>query len=172
MSNTALLIIDMLNDFILEDAPLRVPGGSEIVPGVAAEIERARRAGVPVIYLCDRHEEDDPELEVWPRHAMKGTLGGQVVAELVPVPSDIVIPKTRYSGFFRTDLEQRLESLRTERVILTGVCTEICILYTAVDAIMRGFRVDVPDGCTAGLSEEGHRFALHQIRNVLQPGRG
>jgi nicotinamidase-related amidase len=171
MSNTALLVIDMLNDFILEDAPLRVPGGKEIIPSIAAQIERARQAGMPVIYLCDCHTEDDPELHVWPRHAIKDTPGAQVVAELAPIPSDIVIPKTRYSGFFRTDLEQRLGSLRIERVILTGVCTEICILYTAVDAMMRGLRVDVPDGCTAGLSEEGHRFALHQIRNVLQPGR-
>lgn len=171
MSKTALLVIDMLNDFILDDAPLRVPGGKEIIPNVAGEIEKARRAGMPVIYLCDRHTEDDPELQVWPRHAMKGTPGGQVVAELTPTPSDIVIPKTRYSGFFRTDLERRLESLRIERLILTGVCTEICILYTAADAIMRGLRVDVPDECTAGLSEEAHRFALHQIQNVLQPGR-
>lgn len=172
MSNTALLVIDMLNDFILEDAPLRVPGGKEIIPHIAAEIEQARRGGIPVIYLCDSHTEDDPELQVWPRHAMKGTSGAQVVAELAPVSSDIVIPKTRYSGFFRTDLDQRLKSLRTDRVILTGVCTEICILYTAMDAIMRGFRVDVPDGCTAGLSDEGHRFAVHQIRNVLQPRKG
>lgn len=172
MSGTALVVIDMLNDFILDDAPLRVPGGKEIISNIAAEIDKARKEGIPVIYLCDCHTQDDPELRVWPPHAMKGTPGAQVVAELAPAECDIVIPKTRYSGFFRTDLEQRLNSLKVERLILTGVCTEICVLHTAADAIMRGLHVEVPDGCTAGLSEEGHRFALHQIRNVLQPAGG
>ena len=171
MSNTALFVIDMLNDFILDDAPLCVPGGAAIIPNIAAEIEKARSAGIPVIYLCDSHTRDDPEMETWPLHAIQGTRGAQVVTELAPATSDTIIPKTRYSGFYRTDLERRLESLRVEHAILTGVVTEICVLCTAFDLLMRGIGVTVPDGCTAGLTKEGHRFALNLIRNVLQPAK-
>ena len=169
MSDKVLLVIDMLNDFIRDNAPLYVPGSQRIIAPIAKQIDRARHDRVPILYLCDSHEPDDPELKVWPNHAMKGSPGSEVIAELAPVPTDVIIPKKYYSAFFKTDLEPRLRTLRVGKILLTGVCTEICVLYTAVDAIMRGIRVEVPDGCTAGLTREGHEFALKQIRDVLQP---
>ncbi len=168
MANTALLVIDMLNDFILDDAPLQVPGGKDIIPCIAKQIEKAREQGIPILYPCDAHAEDDAEFKIWPPHAVKGTKGAEVVDELRPAPSDIVIPKTRYNSFYKTDLDQRLGSLRVDKLIVTGVVTEICILYTAADAIMRGYEVEVPDGCTMSLNDEDGRFALRQIREVLQ----
>ena len=65
MTGKALLVIDMLNDFILEGAPLEVPGGRDIIPNIKREIDRAHQEGYPVYYLCDNHSEDDPELKVW-----------------------------------------------------------------------------------------------------------
>jgi len=165
----ALLIIDMLNDFIQEGAPLRVPGADRIIPNIKREVGKARSEGVPVIYICDRHRKDDPEFKVWPPHAIEGTRGAEVVDELKPQRGDYLVPKLTYSGFYGTDLERILRELGVNHLIITGVCTEICVLYTSADAYMRGYRVTVPEDCVAGLTEEDHRFALKQITQVLKP---
>lgn len=167
----ALLVIDMLKDFVDEGAPLRVPATRRIIGNIARRIEDARREGIPIIYLCDNHEMDDPEFKVWPRHAVKGTKGSQVIEELKPQPDDIVIPKTTYSGFYNTDLDKILKSLGVEELILTGCVTNICVLYTGVDAYMRGYYVDLPEDCVAALDEEDHRFAIKQLKEVLKPRR-
>ncbi len=167
----ALLVIDMLNDFVREGAPLEVPQTRRIIPNIARRIEEARAKGVPVVYICDSHREDDPEFKVWPRHAVRGTEGAEVVDELRPKEGDMVVPKVSYSGFFQTDLDDRLRSLGVEELILTGCVTNICVLYTAVDAYMRGYYVDVPEDSVAALDPEDHRFALRQIKEVLKPRR-
>ncbi|RKY60888.1 MAG: cysteine hydrolase [Candidatus Latescibacterota bacterium] len=171
MAKKAFVIVDMLNDFVREGAPLEVPRTREVLPNIRRELERARREGMPVIYLCDRHRPDDPEFKVWPPHAVEGTDGAEVAQELAPQDGDLVIPKVSYSGFFRTDLEDRLRELGVEKLIITGCVTNICVLYTAVDALMRGYEVEVPTDCVAALDEEDGRFALKQIREVLKPRR-
>lgn len=165
----AILVIDMLNDFVLEGAPLEVPGARDIIKNIKKELERAHRNKEPVIYVCDAHKKDDPEFSVWPVHAVRGTKGQEVVKELIPQKGDFIINKTSYSGFFGTKLATLLRKLKIEELLLTGVCTEICVLYTAVDALMRGYRIIVPEDCTAALTEEGKRFGLRQLNEVLKP---
>lgn len=165
----ALIIIDMLNDFVEKGAPLEVPNAKNIVPNILKRIETQRNSGKPVIYVCDRHRKNDPEFNVWPAHAVEGTKGSEIVGSLKPDKSDIVVSKTTYSGFFDTDLERHLKRLKVDKLILAGVCTEICVLYTAADAFMRGYSVSVPQDCVAGLTEEDHRFALKQMTKVLKP---
>ncbi len=167
----ALLIIDMLNDFVVKGAPLKVPGARGLVGNIKREMNKAHHNKVPVIYCCDRHPKDDREFEVWPPHAVKGTRGAEVIDELRPRKGDIVIYTRTYSGFYRTALERTLKGLGVRHLILTGVATNICILYTAVDAYMRGYEVSVPEDCVAAFSTEDHRFALRQIRETLKPRR-
>ena len=164
-----MLIIDMLNDFVLPGAPLEVPAARAIIPSIKKELDKARREEVLVIYLCDQHQADDPEFQVWPPHAVKGTEGAEVVSELKPQPGDYIIPKTSYSGFFETELDSLLKSLGIEELILTGVVTNICVLYTGADAYMRGYKVSVSEEEVAALDEEDHRFALRQLQEVLKP---
>jgi len=111
MKNEALLVIDMLNDFVLPGAPLEVPETRSVIKNIRREIDAARAQGKPVIYICDTHASDDKEFTKfgWPPHAVKGTAGAEVVAELKPAPGDTVIPKTTYSGFFGTTLEETLK---------------------------------------------------------------
>ena len=168
----ALLVIDMLNDFVLPGAPLEVPGARTIIPSIKREFDKARREGTPVVYLCDQHEAGDPEFRVWSPHAVKGTEGAEVVSELKPQPGDYIIPKTSYSGFFETELDSLLRKLGVDELILTGVVTNICVLYTGADALMRGYRVVVSENQVAALNEEDHRFALRQLREVLKPKMG
>jgi nicotinamidase/pyrazinamidase len=165
---TALIIIDMLKDFIREGAPLEVPSARAIIKNVRREIDRAHKNGDPVIYLCDRHAPKDPEFQYWPEHAVRGTPGAEIIEELKPGPKDIVVAKTTYSGFFGSSLEETLKELGVEKIRLVGVCTNICVMYTTADAVMRGIDVEVIDDATAALTEEDHEFALRQIHEVLK----
>mgnify|MGYP001570023281 FL=1 len=168
MPQKTLLIIDMLDDFVLPGAPLEVPDTRKIIPNIGREIIKARGAGYPVVYVCDSHAPDDREFQIWPRHCVKGTKGAQVVDELEPEPKDIVVEKTTYSGFFNTRLEEVLRSLGVTDLIITGCVTNICILFTASDAVLRGYNVTVPKDCVAGLNKEDHEFGLRQMEKVLK----
>lgn len=137
MAIEALLVLDMLEDFTKEGSPLEVPDNRKIVPVIKREIQRARAEGKPVIYVCDRHAPDDREFSKfgWRPHGVKGSKGAEVVAELKPESGDVIIEKTHYSGFFGTNLKQKLDELGIDRLILTGCLTHICVLYTAYEAV-------------------------------------
>lgn len=168
MAKKALLIVDMLNDFLVDGAPLQVPGGLDIVPNIRREIGKVRQEGIPVIHACDRHAPDDPEFNHWPPHAVKGTPGADIVEGLIPQAGDIVVEKTRYDAFLGTDLDERLKALGIDTIILTGVTTEICIHYTGAQAVMRGYRVEIPPDCVKGLWEDKSNAAMGMLNEVLQ----
>lgn len=167
----ALLVIDMLNDFVREEAPLEVPKSREIISNIKREIDKARQNEIPVIYLCDAHKPDDPEFKIWPPHCVEGTEGADVIEELKPDKDDFIVKKVSYSGFYNTKLEELLKSLGVQKLLLTGIVTNICVLYTGVDALMRGFEVEVIEDCVAGLNEDDHKFALRQLKEILKPRR-
>ncbi|MGA1845714.1 cysteine hydrolase family protein [Deferribacter abyssi] len=162
----ALLIIDMLNDFILEGAPLQVPNAKKIIPNIKREIEKARKVGYPIIYICDAHDEDDVEFEIWPKHCVKNTKGAMIVDELSPSKDDYIVEKTRYSGFFNTNLENILKDLKIDTIIVTGLVTNICVMYTVADAVSYGYKVLVPKDCIVGLDEKTHEFGMYQLEKV------
>jgi len=93
------------------------------------------------------------------------------VDELKPQPNDIIVYKISYSGFYGTNLHNILRELAISRLRVTGVATSICVLYTAVDALMRGYEVEVIPDAVAGLTPEDHKFALRQLTEVLKPRR-
>ncbi|MDI6874631.1 cysteine hydrolase family protein [Candidatus Solincola sp.] len=164
----ALLVIDMLNDFIHEKGALVVPGASRIVSRISDLVRDARQQGIPVIYVADRHRPDDREFQHWPPHAIAGTWGGEVVEELAPGEKDYLIPKRRYSAFFGTDLDTYLREMGVGKLYLTGVLTNICVYATALDAAMRNYRVAVFRDGVASLSEETDAFIFKQLEEVLQ----
>ncbi len=166
----ALIVLDMIVDYLTPGRPLHVPRAVEIVPAVRACIESARRAGTPVVYLCDHHEPGDPDLETWPLHAVQGTPRERVVAALAPHDDELVIPHRTYSAFFESTLEASLRALDVNTLVLTGCATEIGLLATATDALMRGFVVEVPPETQAGSSEIAERVALGAL-HVMRPLR-
>jgi nicotinamidase-related amidase len=169
LAKEALLIIDMLNDFVLEGSPLEVPDTRKIIPSIKREIEKARATGEPVIYVCDSHDEKDREFSKfdWPAHAVGGTKGAEVVDALRPEKEDIVIKKTTYSSFYNTTLDQTIKSRGIDSLILTGCVTHICILFTASDAVLKDYRVSVVEDGIAGIAKEDHDAALRIMKNVL-----
>lgn len=168
MPRQALIIIDMLEDFVREGGALEVPAARGIIPAVKQAMDEARGAGTPVIYVCDAHDPGDREFAIWPRHCVDNTPGAAVIEELAPRPGDIIIKKKTYSGFYETTLDETLKKLDIDQVIMTGVCTNICVLYTASEATLRGYRVTVLKDAVAGLTEDDHDFALRQMEQVLK----
>lgn len=164
----AILVIDMLVDFVTPEGALFCgPEAQAIIPRIKEVLAQARKDGMPVVYICDRHHPDDPEFEMFPAHCVAGTPGAEVHQELAPQPGDPVIPKRRYSGFFGTDLDLTLRELGVGELELVGVCTNICVLYTAADGRMRNYRVRVRRDCVASFDEEVHRFALREMEKTL-----
>ena len=169
MAKEALLVIDMLNDFVREGAALEVPEARQVIPDIRHEIETARAKGNMVVYVCDAHGTDDKEFKKfgWPPHAIKGTEGARIVKELEPTPDDIVIEKTTYSGFYNTKLDETLKKLEVDSLRLTGCVTHICVMFTASDAVLRDYKVSVVSDGVAGLAKEDHDAALRIMKNVL-----
>ncbi len=159
----------MLNDFVLEGAPLEVPDTRKIIPVIQDEIDSARLSGMPVIYICDAHEPEDKEFRKfgWPAHAVRGTRGAEIVSDLRPGSEDIVVRKTTYSGFYGTTLDKTLKRLSVDSLRLTGDVTHICVLFTASDAVLRDYTVTVVEDGVAGLSREDHDAALRIMKNVM-----
>ena len=168
---TALLILNMQNDFVYEGAAMTVPGAEAIVAPIAKLAAGFRKRKEPVIYLCDVHDKDDPEFKHSPPHALRETIGSEVIEDLDPQPGDYIIEKVTFSGFFETTLAEVLKDEEIDALVLTGVCTNRCVHYTAADAAMRGFGIEVPEETTAAFNSEAGQYALKQIREILKPRR-
>jgi nicotinamidase-related amidase len=163
----ALIVIDMLNDFLQKDGALSLGDTGQLIQKIAARIEAFHSLGNPVIHLMDRHLPSDPEFEMFPPHCVAGARGSEIIDALRPEEGDRLIPKRRYSGFFGTDLDLTLREMGIEEVELAGVCTQICVLYTAADARMLHYKVKVHKDCVASFDPEAHIFALKEMEKTL-----
>ena len=142
MASEALVIADMINDFLDPSGALYVgEAGRSIIPFVAAKIEERRRQGAVIIFLGDAHDPADQEFRRFPPHGIKGTWGAQIIPELELAATDHRVEKTYFSGLLETGLEDILQREGVEEVHLLGVCTSICIMETARDLDLKGYRV-------------------------------
>ncbi|HHX59095.1 MAG TPA: cysteine hydrolase, partial [Candidatus Moranbacteria bacterium] len=158
----------MLNDFIKPEGALYIgPAAGKVVPAVRSRLDLFRESGDPVIFICDRHRTGDLEFEIFPPHCLEGDPGGEVIDELSPLPEERIVYKRRYSAFFGTELDLTLREFGVSDLELTGVVTNICVLYTAADARMRNYRVAVNAAAVAGIDEQSHRFALQEMDKTL-----
>ena len=164
----AVLVLDMIHDHLEPGALLEVPRARAIVGPLDRRLEAARAAGTPVVFVLDEHEEDDPDLLAWGRHAVRGSAGAAIWHELTSAASDLVVRKPSYSAFFRSDLDVVLDRLGVDTLVLTGCLTELGILATATDAMQRGFDVEVPPDSQAGSSAPAEEAALGVLR-VMAP---
>jgi len=165
---SAVLVIDVLNDFMSKEGTLYCGDRARgIIENVERQILVSRDKGDPVIFVCDQHHESDPEFEMFPPHCVTGTWGAQIIEELSRSGTDIVILKRRFSAFYGTDLDLTLRENGVDTLKIVGVCTNICVLYTAAGARMRHYRVVVPSDAVASFDENAHHFALKQMDEVL-----
>jgi len=162
---TAVLVVDMLNDFVT--GALRCDRGLAIVPKTARLLREARKNGVNVIFCNDAHIRGaDHEFRLWGEHAVAGTHGARVIDELELCETDFVVPKRRYSGFFKTDLDLLLRELGAEAVVLCGLHTHMCVRHTAADAYCLGYEVLVAADATDSFTEAAYISGIEYLKTV------
>ncbi|NLM43735.1 MAG: cysteine hydrolase [Clostridiales bacterium] len=164
----ALLVIDMLKDFIDEKGALSVgPAGKKIIPFIKETIEKFRQEGYPIIFICDNHEKDDKEFDMFPPHCITQTRGAEIIEDINVNLEDKIIRKRRYSAFFGTDLDLYLREKAVDELYLAGVCTNICVLYTAADARNLAYKVNIYKDGVASFNDDAHEFALKEAESTL-----
>jgi len=169
MANTV-LVIDMLRGFLEEGYPLYCGAKARrIIPNIQGLLEQEISRGAKIFFISDHHTPDDPEFKIFPPHCVEGTAEAEVIPELSKYPGEI-IPKKRYSAFFETPLEAKLKELKPEKIIVCGVCTDICVLHTVANARNRDYQVEVPVDCVASFDEKAHHSALSHIEKILGAG--
>lgn len=155
----AIVATDLQND-ILEGGALACGRIHLILPQLRKLFAKARRMGVPVIYVCDRHYKDDPELQLWNNHMMAGSYGAQIIDAVKPEPADCVIYKNRFNGFVNTTLDKTLRQKQINTVVMTGWRSDVCVAQTAIEAFYRGYRVAVADDGVNSTTEAEHRQGM------------
>ena len=160
---TALVVVDMQNDFVDPQGSLCVGTARATVPVIGRLCTFAHAHGLAVVYTQDWHRPDDPEFALWGPHAVAGTWGAEIVPELAPRPGDVVIRKLRYDAFYGTSLDHELRQRRIASVIVAGTVSNICVLHTAGSAALRWLQVIVPVDAVSALTEFDQQAALRQI---------
>jgi nicotinamidase-related amidase len=169
--NSAILVIDMANDFVYPGGVIADAGGPDyqrraqaIIPRLARLLEAAREAEIPVIYATDAHTPRDSELRKWPPHAMKGTPEAEIVPDLRPAPGDFVLEKQTYSPFNGGELEQILRRHGITRLYITGLHTDCCARHASGDAFQRGLDLVWVTDALQAFTEEAHQAGLEYFK--------
>jgi nicotinamidase-related amidase len=185
----ALVVIDMQYDFCDPQSGAYAVGAEEIVDPIRALVDGARAVDMPIVFTQEVHRPDqldagrerDPGAglpypgaspdDPLPVHCVEGTRGVEILDELAPQPHDVRIAKRRYSCFLGTDLQLLLNGLDVQTLLVTGVCTNICVLWTVGDAYQLDYHARVIEDCVAGTSQEEHDAALTIMRPLTFPER-
>ncbi len=164
----ALIVIDLLRD-TFENHPQAwvTKAAGAFLPTLNAVIDVFHDRGFPVVFACDSFlREDFIFMGRMAPHSLRGTPGAELIPELHRRPDDHLVPKRRFSGFFKTDLDQTLRTFGVDTVALAGVATPICVTATALDALSHDFRVWIIEDCCAAHRPEDHRAVLDAYRKT------
>jgi len=171
---SALLIIDMQNDFVLPSSTNCIKGSYETLPTLRSVLERFRELGSPVFHIVREYRADGSDIEKFRhddfiggnKYAVPGTVGCEVVNELKPVESEYRIVKNRFSGFMNTELEFILRRLEVTDLVVAGIQYPNCIRATAFDAVAYGFNVSVLTDATSAKSEDIAKANIIDFVNI------
>lgn len=174
----ALLSIDYTNDFVATEGKLTTgEAGQAIEDSLVALTRSFIEEGEYVVFAIDRHDEQDnfhPENSLFPPHNLAGTAGRDLYGKLAPLyemhkekRNVYWIDKRHYSAFSGTDLDIRLRERGIQEIHLTGVCTDICVLHTAVDAYNLGYKIVVHQDAVASFNQVGHDWALGHFQQSI-----
>ena len=166
---TALLIVDMISDFEFDDGEKLCPHAFAAAENIRELKRRAKDHCVPVIYVNDNYGHWEEDFRSFADRIGSGSDRGRRITELLaPEENDLYILKPQRSGFYETPLSVLLQSLKVSNLIICGVTTDMCVLFTAHDAYMRGFHVYVPADCSAAVEVKYHTEALELLERVAE----
>jgi nicotinamidase-related amidase len=167
-SAMALLLIDLISDFNFPDGERLAANAEAIAPAVAELKARARAARIPAIYVNDNFGRWTSDFRRLVEHsAADGSRGRLIARMLAPGDDDYFVLKPKHSGFFSTTLELLLRYLHARTLIVAGLTTDVCVMFTANDAYMREYRLWVPADCCSAVESRDHEYALDYMRRVL-----
>ncbi|HDD36765.1 MAG TPA: cysteine hydrolase [Archaeoglobus veneficus] len=163
----ALVVVDMQKDFCYEDGKLFIGEHVKSIFGPLKKAIEKCRNRMPIIFTQDWHRKDDVEFKMWPEHCIMNTEGAEIIDELEAQEQDYYVKKRRYSAFFGTDLDLTLRELNVKRLYFAGVLTNICVLHTVGDAVLRGYDTLILEDCTAALNDYDYEYAMRHMKNVF-----
>ena len=161
-ARTALVIVDMQNDFVKEGGSLLVPDAEATIPKIKGLLDLARSSGIKVVFTQDTHGEGDPEWEIWPEHVREDSWGWEIIDELRPLEDEVIISKVRYDAFYGTHLDHFLRLWDVKTLIVCGTVANICVHYTAASAALRWYDVVIPRDAVSALHEIDLESSLRQ----------
>jgi len=172
-SRTALLVIDMQNDFVEPGSPRQVPGAKEIVPAIATAVGRMRAQGDLIVWACRTHSADGSNVEAARRpqflknpYAVSGTRGAEIVDGLEPSTEDLSLVKPSYSAFFRTDLDLKLREAGVSKIVGCGVDLSRCVRATLVEAVSLGYECTVLAPAVASRDDQALNANLADLADL------
>lgn len=165
----ALLLIDVINDLEFHSGEKLVEHAIPMARHIAQLKREAKKSGIPCLYVNDNFGQWQSDF----KHLVASCVGDEargapIARELAPQHDDYFVLKPRHSGFFQTPLDLLLQNLRAKKLILCGLTTDSCVLFTANDAYLRGFEILVPADCCAAVAKHRHIGALGQMRRTLK----
>lgn len=173
----ALIVIDYVNDFVESDGKLTCGVvAQELDDFISDRINEFSLADDFIVIASDKHNEEDvysPEHKLFPKHCIENTSGVEVYGKSgdllknINQKNIINIDKLRYSAFCATSLDLLLRERKVEEVYLVGVCSDICVLHTAIDAYNLGYKINIYEKGIASFNQDGHNFALSHFKNAI-----
>ena len=165
-ARTALVVVDMQNDFVRSGGGLLVPDAEATLPAIKRLLEVARANQTRIVFSQDTHHEGDREWQTWPEHCREGTWGWEIVLELAPRAGDTVIRKLRHDVFYATPLEHLLRLWDVDTLVICGTIANMSVEQTAVSAAQRWYSVIVPRDAISALEPFDLQASLRQIEFV------
>jgi nicotinamidase-related amidase len=166
--SVALILIDVINDMEFESGEALFNNALPAAKKLAALRRRAKKAGVPVIYVNDNFGKWRSDFRQQLGHVLEDGVRGQQIAELLrPDKEDYFVLKAKHSGFYHTQLDLLIDYLKVRTVVMAGFATDMCVLFTASDAYMRDLEMIVPPDCSASAAVQDHEEAVRHMTRVL-----
>ncbi len=172
---TALLVVDMQNDFIrFKNSPVYVPPAKKIIPRIIKLLTTCRKRKIPIVYALTSHKRDRSDWALLDKkyhraYCIENTPGIEIIPELNPQKGEYIIRKRRYSAFYKTGLDRLLKRLKVKRLIVCGVTTSCCVSSTVRDAYFRDYEVVVVSDAVSATHRDLHRAALKYFRKDIGP---
>ncbi|WP_100011748.1 cysteine hydrolase family protein [Lentibacillus sediminis] len=167
LDNTAVLFVDVINDFDFEGGEDLLRHTNEVLPNIIKLKEFAREHDLPTIYVNDHYGLWQADYHKLIDHC-RNQANEHIIDALHPSEDDYFLIKPQHSAFFQTPLQSLLNEINKTHLIMAGFAGDICILFSAKDAYMYGFKMTIPENCMASEEPEGTEYALYLMRTVMK----
>lgn len=170
---TALLVVDMQNDFIrFKNSPVYVPPAKKIIPKIAKLLTACRKNKIPIVCAITSHKKDRSDWALLDKkyhraYCIENTPGAKIIPEINPQKIEYIVRKRRYSAFYKTNLEKLLKRLKIKKLIVCGVTTSCCVSSTVRDAYFRDYEVMVASDAVSATHRDLHRASLKYFRENI-----